>query len=151
MNAPSPPATGAPPASATYVRFVLGMMAFVMIISSIDRTVLSILVENIKADLSLDDRQMGLLLGPAFTVFHLLASFPLASFADRGHRRLIISVGLFFWSLFTILTSLVTGFWSPFLLRMGVGIGEASASSKLGRAGWVRAQHAVSATATIAD
>jgi len=105
------------------------MMAFVMVISSVDRTVLSILVENIKADLSLDDRQMGLLLGPAFTVFHLLASFPLASFADRGNRRLVISVGLFFWSLFTILTSLVTGFWSLFLLRMGVGIGEASASS----------------------
>jgi len=129
MNVPPSPATGAPPASASYVRFVLLMMAFVMVISSVDRTVLSILVENIKADLSLDDRQMGLLLGPAFTVFHLLASFPLASFADRGNRRLVISVGLFFWSLFTILTSLVTGFWSLFLLRMGVGIGEASASS----------------------
>ena len=129
MNVPPPPSPGAPPASASYIRFVLGMIAFVMVISSVDRTVLSILVENIKADLSLDDREMGLLLGPAFTVFHLLASFPLASYADRGNRRLVISVGLFFWSLFTILTSLVTGFWSLFLLRMGVGIGEASASS----------------------
>ena len=50
--------------------------------------------------------------------------------ADGGRRRLVISLGLFFWSFFTLLTSLVTGFWSLFLLRMGVGIGEASASGK---------------------
>jgi MFS family permease len=121
----------APPTvtSARYVRFVLTMMFIVMVINSVDRTVLSILVQDIKLDLGLDDRQMGWLLGPAFTFFYLLASFPLASWADAGRRRLIISLGLFFWSLFTILTSLVTGFWSLFLLRMGVGIGEASASS----------------------
>ncbi len=120
---------GHPPTTARYARFVLGMMMIVMIINSIDRTVLSILVQDIKADLSLDDRQMGWLLGPAFTVFFLLASFPLSAYADRGNRRLVISVGLFFWSLFTTLTCLATGFWSLFLLRMGVGIGEASASS----------------------
>lgn len=129
MNAPPLPSPGAQAASASYIRFVLGMMMIVMIINSVDRTVLSILVQDIKLDLSLDDREMGLLLGPAFTVFYLLASVPLAAFADRGNRRLVISLGLFFWSLFTILTSLVTGFWSLFLLRMGVGIGEASASS----------------------
>jgi MFS family permease len=105
------------------------MMMIVMVINSIDRTVLSILVQDIKADLSLDDRQMGWLLGPAFTVFFLIASFPISAYADRGNRRLVISVGLFFWSLFTTVTSLATGFWSLFLLRMGVGIGEASASS----------------------
>lgn len=116
-------------ASPRYVRFVLGMMLVVMVINSVDRTVLSILVQDIKEDLLLDDRQMGALLGPAFTFFYLLASFPLASFADRGNRRLVISLGLFFWSLFTSLTALATGFWTLFLLRMGVGIGEASASS----------------------
>ncbi len=129
MTAPSLPPSGIPPASPSYVRFVLGMMMLVMIINSVDRTVLSILVENIKADLLLDDREMGLLLGPAFAVFNILASFPLASIADRGRRRLVISLGLFFWSLFTVLTSLVAGFWSLFLLRMGVGIGEASAGA----------------------
>lgn len=117
-----------PEPSHSYIRYVLGMMMIVMIINSVDRTVLSILVQDIKLDLSLDDRQMGLLLGPAFTVFNVLASFPLAAFADRGHRRLVISAGLFFWSLFTALTALATGFWSLFLLRMGVGIGEASST-----------------------
>lgn len=123
------PAPGSPPTSASYVRFVLGMMLIVMVINSIDRTVLSILVQDIKADLALDDRQMGWLLGPAFTFFYLLASFPLSAYADRGKRRLVISAGLFFWSLFTALTALAVGFWSLFVLRMGVGIGEASASS----------------------
>jgi MFS family permease len=111
------------------VRFVLLMMMLTMVLSSVDRTVLSILVQDIKLDLLLDDRQMGWLLGPAFTVFHMLASFPLAAIADRGRRRTVIAVGLFFWSLFTTLTSQVTGFWSLLLLRMGVGIGEASASA----------------------
>ena len=120
-----------PPAPATdsYVRFVLGMMLIVMVINSMDRTVLSILVQDIKADLSLDDRQMGLILGPAFAFFNLAAAFPLASIADRGRRRLVIATGLLFWSLFTTLTALATGFWSLFLLRMGVGIGEASSSA----------------------
>ena len=129
MTAPSLSSSELPPTSDRYIRFVLGMMMVVMIINSVDRTVLSILVQDVKQDLSLDDRQMGLLLGPAFTFFNIVASFPLASIADRGRRRLVISVGLFFWSFFTILTSLVTGFWSLFLLRMGVGIGEASASA----------------------
>lgn len=129
MSATSHTDPGDPPASRSYVRVVLGMMMIVMIINSIDRTVLSILVQDIKQELLLNDREMGLLLGPAFTFFYLVASFPLASFADRGNRRLVISLGLFFWSLFTSLTALATGFWSLFLLRMGVGIGEASASS----------------------
>ncbi len=128
-HAPPPGPAGATPPSAAYVRFVLAMMLIVMVISSVDRTVLSILVQDIKLELSLDDRQMGLLLGPAFTAVYFAASFPLAHWADGGRRRLVISLGLFFWSLFTTLTSLVTGFWSLFVLRMGVGIGEASASS----------------------
>ena len=117
------------PVTQAYIRVVLGMMMIVMIINSVDRTILSILVQDIKVDFSLDDRQMGILLGPAFTVFNVLASFPLAAFADRGHRRLVISAGLFFWSLFTTLTALATGFWSLLLLRMGVGIGEASSTA----------------------
>ncbi|GAG09009.1 unnamed protein product, partial [marine sediment metagenome] len=117
------------PVTQAYIRVVLGMMMIVMIINSVDRTILSILVQDIKVEFSLDDRQMGILLGPAFTVFNVLASFPLSAFADRGHRRLVISAGLFFWSLFTTLTALATGFWSLLLLRMGVGIGEASSTA----------------------
>jgi MFS family permease len=134
MSAPtdSPPIAPTGPASPPtegYVRFVLGMMLIVMVINSMDRTVLSILVQDIKADLSLDDRQMGLILGPAFAFFNLAAAFPLAAIADRGRRRLVIATGLLFWSLFTTFTALATGFWSLFLLRMGVGIGEASSSA----------------------
>ncbi len=123
------PTTPDVPVTQSYIRVVLGMMMIVMVISSVDRTILSILVQDIKIDLSLNDRQMGVLLGPAFTVFHVLASFPLSALADRGHRRLVISGGLFFWSVFTTLTALATGFWSLFLLRMGVGIGEASSNA----------------------
>jgi predicted MFS family arabinose efflux permease len=129
MSSTASPDTSAAPVSESYIRFVLGMMLVVMIINSVDRTVLSILVQDIKLDLALNDREMGLLLGPAFAFFNLVAAFPLAAFADRGHRRLVISLGLFFWSLFTSLTALATGFWSLFLLRMGVGIGEASSSA----------------------
>ena len=74
MSTPPDSPTVEAPAKASYVRYVVGMMMVVMIISSVDRTVLSILVQDIKVDLLIDDREMGLILGPAFTVFHLLAS-----------------------------------------------------------------------------
>ena len=100
-----------------------------MLINSTDRTLLSILLDDIKRDFALSDVQLGLLLGPGFTVFYTLATFPFAAWADAGRRRLVISAGLFFFSLFTLLTAWAKGFWSLFLLRMLVGVGEASSSA----------------------
>src|SRR5262245_6640069 len=117
--------------SRAYERWVLLLIAVVMLFSTVDRYVVSILAEDMKRDLGLDDRQLGWILGPSFTIVYSIAILPLARWADLGVRRNIVVLGLAVWSLFTTLTAWVQGFARLFLMRMGVGIGEASASPAL--------------------
>ena len=111
-----------------YARYLLLMIVGVMLFNTVDRYIVSILVDDIKADLALSDRQLGWILGPSFTLVYALSVFPLARWADRGVRRNIIALGLSVWSLFTLMTAWTQSFVQIFVMRMGVGIGEASAS-----------------------
>jgi predicted MFS family arabinose efflux permease len=90
-----------------------------------DRMALAILQEQIKADLHASDAQMGLLLGLAFVLFYSVLGIPLARFADRAPRPLMLAVCLAIWSLMTGACGLARSFPQLFLARMGVGVGEA--------------------------
>jgi MFS family permease len=98
-----------------------------MTFSTVDRYVVSILADDLKRELDLTDRQLGWILGPSFTLVYSAAVLPIARLADRGVRRTIIAVGLFAWSLFTAATAWAQSFAQLFVLRMAVGIGEATA------------------------
>jgi predicted MFS family arabinose efflux permease len=50
---------------------------------------------------------------------------PLAYLADRTSRSAVIAGSLAVWSAFTGLCGIATGYWSLFLFRLGVGVGEA--------------------------
>ena len=113
-----PPGTRSP-------HVVLAMLLVVYIFSYIDRLLLSILAEPVKADLSLNDTQMGLLGGLAFALLYSTMGVPLALVADRRGRSLVITVSLAVWSGFTALCGFATNFWHMFLARVGVGVGEA--------------------------
>jgi len=115
----------AEPYSRSYVRYAMGVVLLVAMFNVIDRTIVSMLVYPIKADLGLDDSDMGVLMGPAFAVVHFLAVLPAAWLADRTSRRTVIASALSVWSAMTALGGAATGFWTLFVTRMGVGIGEA--------------------------
>jgi MFS family permease len=100
----------------------------VYIFNFIDRQILSILNEDIKADLGLTDAHMGFLFGTAFAVFYAIFGLPLGRLADIWVRKNMIAIGLFFWSLMTVLSGTSRGFFSLATFRIGVGIGESSAS-----------------------
>jgi hypothetical protein len=51
---------------------------------------------------------------------------PLGRLADRSNRSRILAVGVFFWSLMTAASGLTRNFWQLFVVRLGVGVGEAS-------------------------
>ena len=123
MSSPTPDVP-----SAAYRRYLFAVIVGVMMLNTVDRHVVAILVDPIKADLGLSDSEMGWILGPSFTLVYTLAVLPLARWADRGVRRNIIALGLTVWSLFTMATGWVQGYVQLFAMRMGVGIGEASAS-----------------------
>ncbi len=114
--------------SRRYANYVLAVLVVVYIFNFIDRNILSILAEDIKADLGVTDAQMGFLYGTVFAVFYAVFGIPLARFADVWTRRSLISVGLGFWSLMTAASGLAQSFGALALYRVGVGIGEASAS-----------------------
>jgi len=95
------------------------------IVSFIDRQVVAIVVEPMKADLAISDTQVGWLYG-VFAVFYAVAALPIAYLADQKSRKHIIATGIFFWSVMTVLCGLSRNYWQIFLARIGVGVGEAS-------------------------
>lgn len=97
-------------------------------LSYIDRMIISLMVEPLRADLGLSDTQVSLLQGLAFAIFYTSMAIPIAALADRRSRTAIVSIGIAFWSAMTAACGLAGSFWQLFLARMGVGVGEATLS-----------------------
>ncbi|MDR6833564.1 MULTISPECIES: MFS transporter [unclassified Sphingopyxis] len=119
--APEPKATG-------YSWYVLSVLVVVYILNFIDRQILSILAVDIKADLGLTDADLGFLGGAAFAVFYALFGIPLGRLADNWSRVKLLSIGLALWSTMTALSGFARDQITLTFARMGVGIGEATAS-----------------------
>ncbi|HVS15443.1 MAG TPA: MFS transporter [Thermoanaerobaculia bacterium] len=117
-----------PEVGGRYARYVLAVLVLVYVFNFIDRQILSILAEEIKADLGLGDAEIGFLYGTAFAVFYAVFGIPLGRLADVWVRRSVIASGLFFWSGMTALSGTARSFGSLAGYRIGVGVGEASAS-----------------------
>lgn len=129
-SSPVPPAEAAGKPSSAYVGYVLATVLVTMAFSQIDRSILSILVEDLKLEFQLNDTQISFLLGPAFALVYAMLVLPIGRYADTtGVRRDIIAASLFFWSLFTGATAYVGSYAQLALMRMGVGVGEAGGSA----------------------
>lgn len=111
-----------------YSWYVLGVLVVVYILNFIDRQILSILAVDIKRDLQLTDGQLGFLGGAAFAVFYALFGVPLGRLADRWQRVRLLTIGLLLWSAMTALSGFARNYLTLSLARMGVGVGEATAS-----------------------
>ena len=109
-----------------YRGYVLLLFLLVQMTAVIDRQVLAILAEPIKAEFGLSDLQLGILTGLAFALFYATMSIPIAAWVDRGNRRNIVALALVVWSTLTALTGIAANFWHLFLYRLGVGAGEAA-------------------------
>ena len=131
MSADAHAPSEAPPApefSLAYRRYALGLLVVVYVVNFLDRQVLGILLDSIKADLGASDTALGFLSGFAFAALYSTLGVPIAAWADRGTRRNIIALALFAWSAMTALQGRATSFAMLALARVGVGIGEAGCS-----------------------
>lgn len=128
MSQTEPSAENQPPIGGRYAKYVLVILMIVYIFNFIDRQILSILAEDIKADLGITDSEIGFLYGTAFAIFYAVFGIPLGRLADTWVRKNLIAIGLMFWSVMTALSGTARSFGMLATYRIGVGIGEASAS-----------------------
>lgn len=104
---------------------VLFLLFLANLFNFFDRTIPAIIIEPVRHEWSLSDFQLGMI-GTAFTLVYAIAGVPLGRMADTGARRKIMGWGLAVWSGLTAVNGLAWSFWSFLVVRMGVGIGEAS-------------------------
>ncbi|HSG33829.1 MAG TPA: MFS transporter [Sphingomonadaceae bacterium] len=114
--------------AAPYAWYGLGVLVLVYMINFIDRQILSILANDIKADLGMSDADLGFLYGTAFAIFYALFGIPLGRLADGWHRVRLLSLSLALWSLMTTLSGFARNAATLTVARIGVGVGEASAT-----------------------
>jgi len=122
IPAAHPDSVGVPWPSELASWYLVGVLMVAYIFSFIDRTILTLMVGPIRADLGISDTQISLLHGFAFAIFYTLMGIPIATLADRKNLRNIIATGCTFWSLATAACGLTNGFrasaWSVFCRRL---------------------------------
>ena len=104
---------------------VLALLLIAYIFNFLDRQILGILAQPIKADLQLSDTEFGAVGGLAFALLYSALGVPLAFLADKTSRSAVVAGSLAVWSGFTALCGTAAGFGQLFLYRVGVGVGEA--------------------------
>lgn len=113
----------------------LGLLFAINTLNFYDRHILATVTEPIRKQYGFTDTQMGWL-GTAFILLYAIVGIPFGRLADRYNRKRLLGIGLFFWSILTALSGAAAGFWSLFLTRLGMGVGEAvcapTASSLIG-------------------
>src|SRR6202034_3933070 len=121
----SPPSdVGRPPVSRAQAGWALAVLTAIISMNYLDRNVISILLDSIKKDLQLSDTVMGLVTGFSFALMYSILGIPIARLADRGNRRIIITLGLLGWSAMTMLSGVARNVYQLAAARLLVGIGE---------------------------
>ena len=106
--------------------YALGVLTAVYVLNFLDRALVFILLSPIQREFQLSGFQLGLLGSAAFAIFYTVLGIPFGRMADRVKRKWLIAAGLAVWSLFSGLTGFAGGFWSLFVCRLMVGVGEAT-------------------------
>ncbi|MCP5145922.1 MAG: MFS transporter [Gammaproteobacteria bacterium] len=106
--------------------YTVGLFTVLYMLMYVDRNIVNLLLESIKADLKLSDTMLALIAGFGFSFFHTVFGLPAARWADRSDRRIIITLSTALWSGMTLLCGFVQNGLQLALARIGVGIGEAT-------------------------
>ena len=109
--------------------YALFVLAVIYIFNYIDRQLMAILIEPVKAEFGISDTGIGLLSGVTFAVFYTLFGFPLGRLSDRIGPKPVIAACCIAWSVMTMACGLATSFWLLVLARIGVAVGEAGGTA----------------------
>lgn len=109
-----------------YPYYVVTCLMVASAFSFLDRLVLSLLIDPIRADLHLSDSEVSLLAGTAFALCYVVFAFAFGRWVDARERRRAVVVGISLWSLATAACGFAGSFGKLFAARSAVGVGEAS-------------------------
>jgi predicted MFS family arabinose efflux permease len=108
-----------------YRHYVLAVLLGGYLVNSLDRSILSLLIEPIRLEFGLSDTQLGVLSGLAFALFYSALAIPIAALADRWNRRNVLALSVLLWTFMTALCGVAGSFMALLMARIGVAIGEA--------------------------
>lgn len=107
------------------------LLTAIFAMHSVDRFVISVVLEPLRHEFGLTDTQLGTLGGFAHALAYSVFVLPIGWLLDRVNRVRLLSAMLALWSVITTLGALATGYWTLFLMRMGVGGAEAATSPSM--------------------
>ncbi|MGH6713864.1 MAG: spinster family MFS transporter [Bradyrhizobium sp.] len=110
-------------------QLTLFLLTGVYAINYLDRQILAILVEPIKAALGLSDTQVGLLFGAPFALLYATISIPIASYADRADRAKLVTMALILFSIMSAACGSAVVYWQLLAARSAVAIFEAGTNA----------------------
>ncbi len=113
-----------PSTKSRYYTF-LAILFAINTLNFFDRNIPGVVGEQVKKEWELTDFQWGIV-GTAFTLLYAVVGIPLGEWADRGTRTRILSIGVTLWSLLTAASGMAWNYASMFVIRLGVGVGEAT-------------------------
>ena len=108
-----------------YAWYIVVVLYLAYTFSFIDRSITAYLVGPIRNDFAINDFQFSLIQGMAFALFFTIMGIPAGRLADSWNRKMLIIIGVATWSTMTVLCGKASSYWELFVLRMGVGVGEA--------------------------
>ena len=114
--------------SPLYAWYTVTILMVAYVVSFLDRTILTLLVDPIRDSLNISDLGLSVLHGFAFAMFYVILGIPIARYADSHNRVRLISLGILVWSAMTAVCGFARGFLHMFVARVGVGIGQATLS-----------------------
>ncbi|HXW73600.1 MAG TPA: MFS transporter [Steroidobacteraceae bacterium] len=103
----------------------LGVLSAINLLNYLDRYLVPPLVPDLERAMGLSHQQAGWL-WPAFMLVYMLTAPLFGVWGDRGSRTRPIALGVFIWSLATLLSGLARSFPQLFAARALVGVGEAA-------------------------
>lgn len=112
----------------TYAWVVLGLITLIYISSFVDRQIIAVLATQIQAEMDMNNLQVGLLYGTAFSLIYAICGIPMGRLADLYSRKIMIVAGLLIWSLMTFISGFATSLTFLITARMFVGISESALS-----------------------
>jgi MFS family permease len=104
-----------------YRRYVLSTLTLVYMLSSLDQSLMSLVLQPIKENLHLSDSQLGFLNGIAFALFYSTLGVPIARWADRGNRVTIASLAVGLWGVTVMSCLFVANYAQLVVTRVAAG------------------------------